>query len=65
MKTICSGKAVDRKTAEEQLDMLGVKETADGLATENGVGLHRHVLRRDDDCALRVALDLKVSGMKK
>ena len=28
---------MDRKTTEEQMDMLGLKETIDGLATANRV----------------------------
>ena len=58
-------KVVDRKTTEEQMEMLGLKKTIDRLATANGVGWYGHVLRRDDDSALRVALDLEVSGKRK
>ena len=50
---------------EEQMDMLGLKEAIDWLATANGVRWYGHVLRRDDDSVLRVALDLKVSGKRK
>ena len=32
-----SWKVVDRKTTEEQMDMLGLKEVIDRLATVNGV----------------------------
>ena len=46
------------KTTEEQMDILGLRKTADGLATANGVRWYGHVLRRDDDSVLRVALDL-------
>ena len=44
------------------MDMLGLKETIDRLATANGVRWYEHVLRRDDDSVLRVALNLEVSG---
>ena len=37
MRAMCSWEVVDRKTTEEQMDMLGSKETVDGLATANGV----------------------------
>ena len=47
------------------MDMLGLKETIDRLATANGVRWYGHVLRRDDDSPLRVALDLEVSGKRK
>ena len=56
---------VDRKTTEEQMDMLGLKETIDRLATAHGVRWYRHMLRRDDDSVLRVALHLEVSGHRK
>ena len=58
-------KVVDRKTTEEQMDMLGLKKTIDQLATANGDRWYEHVLSRDDDSALRVALDLEVSGKRK
>ena len=61
VKAMCGQKVVDRKTTEEQMDMLGLKETIDRLATANGVRWYGHVLKRDDDSVLRVALDLEVS----
>ena len=41
--------------------MLGLKETLDRIATANGVRWYGHVLKRDDNSVLRVALDLEVS----
>ena len=58
MRAMCNQKVVDRKTTEEQMDMLGLRETTDHLATANGVRWYGHVLRRDDNSVLRVALDL-------
>ena len=58
-------KVVDRKTTEEQMDMLGLKETIDRLATANKVRWYGHVLRGDDDSVLRVALNLEVSDKRK
>ena len=37
VRAMCGQKVVDRKTTEEQMDMLGLKETIDRLATVNGV----------------------------
>ena len=37
----------------------------DRLATANGVRWYGHVLRRDDDSVLRVALNLEVTGKRK
>ena len=65
VRAMCGRKVVDRKTTEEQMDMLGLKETIDQLATTNGVRWYEYVLRRDDDSVLRVALDLEVSGKRK
>ena len=65
VRAMCGQKVVDRKTTGEQMDMLGLKENIDQLATANGVGWYEHVLRRDDDSVLRVALDLEVSGKRK
>ena len=65
VKAMCGQKVVDRKTTEEQMEMFGLKETIDRLVTANGVKWYRHVLRRDDDSVLRVALNLEVSGKRK
>ena len=62
---MCGQKVVDKKTNEEQMDMLGLKETIDRLAVANGVRWYGHVLRRDDDSVLRVGLNLEVSGNRK
>ena len=65
VRAMCGQKVVDRKTTEEQMNMLGLKETIDRLATANGVRWYGHVLRRDHDSVLRVALNLKVTGKTK
>ena len=59
---MCSRKVVDRKTTE-QMEILGLKESIDRLATANEVRWYGHVLRNDDS-VLRVALDLEVSGRR-
>ena len=33
VKAMCGRKVVDRKATEDQVNMLGMKETVDGLAT--------------------------------
>ena len=58
-------KVEDRKTTEEQIDMLGLTETIDQLATANGVRCYGHMLRKDDDNVLRVVLNREVSGKRK
>ena len=37
MRTMCGQKAVDRKTAEKQINMLELKEIVNGFATANEV----------------------------
>ena len=64
-KAMCSKKVVDGKTTEEQMDILGLRETIDRLATVNGVRWYGLVLRRDDNSVLRVALDLEVRVKRK
>ena len=53
VRAMCGQKVVDRKTTEEQMDILGLKETIDRLATANGVKWYGHVLRRDEDSVLK------------
>ena len=64
VKPMCGRKVVDRKTTEELIDMLGLKETVDQLATVIGVRWYGHMLRRDDNSVLRVALDLEVGDKR-
>ena len=65
VRAMCGQKVVDRKMIEEQMDMLGLKKTIDRLAIANGVRWCGHMLRRDDNSVLRVALNLEVSGKRK
>ena len=65
VRAMCDQKVVDRKTNEEQMDRLVLKETTDQLATANGVKWYGHMLRRDDDSILKVAQDLEVNGKRK
>ena len=52
----------DFQSGRQKDDCL-LKETIDQL--ENGVRWYGHVLRRDDDSVLRVALNLEVTGKRK
>ena len=45
VRAMCGQKVVDRKTTEEQMEMLGLKETIDRLTMANGVRWCGHVLR--------------------
>ena len=63
MRAICGQKVVHRKTTEEQMDIVGLRETIEWLTTANGVRWYGHVLRRDDDSVLNVVLNLEVVRM--
>ena len=65
VRAMCGQKVVVRKTTKEQMDMLGLKETIDRIATANRVRWQERVLSRNDQIVLRVALDLEVSGKRK
>ena len=65
VRAMCGQRVVDRKTTEEQIDMLGLKETIDQLATANEAKRKGRVLRRYEESVLRAVLDLEVSGMRK
>ena len=65
VRAMCGQKVVDRKMTEEQTDILRLRKTIDRLATASGVCSCGHVLRRDDDSALRVALDLEARDKRK
>ena len=65
VRAMCGQKVDDKKTTEEQMDMLGLKEIIDRLATANGARCYKHMLRRDNDSVLRVALDLEASVKRK
>ena len=65
VRAMCGRKVVDKTTTEEQMNMLGIKESIDGLAKANGVRWYGHVLRRDEDSVLKVALNLEVDGKRK
>ena len=65
VSVICGQKVVDRKTTEGQIGMLWLRETMDWLARVYGIRWYGHMLRRDSDSVVRVALDLKVKGKRK
>ena len=45
MRAVCRRKFVDRKIAEKKMDMLGLEETVDALATANEVRWYGHLLK--------------------
>ena len=55
----------DRKISTYLMFMLGLGETIDQLAMAYSVSWYGYVLRREDDHALRMALDFEVEGERK
>ena len=47
VRSMCGIKLVDRKNMEELMEMLGLRETLDGMAKANGLRWYGHVIRRD------------------
>ena len=62
---MCGVKLVDRKNAEELMEMFGMKQTLDKMAKANGVRWNGHVIRREDDNILKKAMMVEVNGQRK
>ena len=62
---MCGVKPVEKRNTAELMDMLGLRETIDGLAKANGVRWYGHVLRREEDDALRKALRFTLEGRRR
>ena len=65
VEVMCGQKVVDRKMTEEQMDYNWGEENYRLVSNSEWIRWYRHMLRRDDDSVLRVALDLEVSGKRK
>ena len=64
VRSMCGVKLVDRKNNEELMEMLYLEETLNKMAKMNGVLWYGHVVRRDDDNVLKMALMLEVIGQR-
>ena len=56
---------MERRRTEDQMEMLGLKETVVQMAKANGVRWHRQLLRRDDGHVLRKVLEFEVKEKRK
>ena len=65
VKAMCDAKLMEKTKTEDQMEMLGLKETVVQMAKANGVRWYEHVLRRDDGHVLRKALKFEVKGKRK
>ena len=63
-RAMCGAKLMEKKRTED-LEMLGLKESAVQMAKANVVRWYGHALRRDDGHALRKALEFEVRGKRK
>ena len=54
----------DRKIAKDVIQMLGLNETIDQLATAKSVHWHGNVLRRVDGHVMRMAFDYEVDSQR-
>ena len=61
IRAMCGVKMTEKRSSQELMSLLGLKDTLDGLAGVSGVRWYGHVLRRDDGDVLRRALDFKVA----
>ena len=56
---------MDKKSIKDPIHMLDMNVTIDQLARANRVRWYGHVLRKDRNNFLRMALDYKVKGTSK
>jgi len=57
-------KQMDKKNTDELMQMLRSRETVENLAKTSRMRCYGHVLRRDEDGALRNVQSVKVKGQK-
>ena len=65
VRSMCGVKLVDRKIMEDLMEMLGLKETLEGMVKTNGVRWYGHVIRRNDNNILKKAMMMEVNGKRK
>ena len=65
MRVVCGVKSAEKRNTTELMDMLGLRETIDGLAKVNGVRWYGHVLGREENDVLRKALRFTVEGQRR
>ena len=65
VRSMSGVKLLNRKKMEDLMEMLGLKETLDGMAKASGVRWYGHVIRRDDGNILKKAMMMKVNEKRK
>ena len=59
MRAMCKVKVMEKRTSQELMSLLSLKDTLDGLARASRVQWYGHILRRDNGDVLRRPLELK------
>ena len=57
-------KLLDRRNSEELMDMLGIKESLNGMAKASSMRWYGYVLRKEDENVIVKALKFEVSGTR-
>ena len=65
VRAMCGIQLKDRKIYMDMMIMLVLNKTIDHLAMANSVRWYGHVLKREDDHALKIVLDFEVEGQRK
>lgn len=65
VRAISRAKLMERKRAEDLMEMLGLKETLVPMAKANGVRWYGDVLRMDNEHVLIKVLEFQVKGKRK
>ena len=61
---MCGVKLLDQRNSEELMDMLGIKESLDGIAKASSMRWCGHVLRKEEENVIVKALNFEVSGSR-
>ena len=62
IRAMCGVKLLDRRNSEKLMDMLSIKESLDRMAKASSVRWHGHVLRKEDENVIVMAVKFEVSG---
>ena len=61
---MCGVKLLDRRNNEELMDILGIMESLERMATASSTRWYGHVLRKKDEDVVVKALKFQVSGSR-
>ena len=64
IRAMCGVKLLDRRSSEELMDMLGIKESLDRMAKISSIRWYGHLLRKEDENVMVKALKFEVSGSR-